>query len=55
MIGIVVFTLVGLAALARFTGGAEGWFTWRLYARQRASMSCDPGSVQVEADQRGGR
>ncbi len=59
MIGVVVLTLVGLVALARITGGVDGWFTWRRYARQHASLSWrDPGrwrSAQVEADQRGGR
>jgi hypothetical protein len=39
MIGAVVLTLVVLVVLARMTGGAEGWFTWRRYARQHASLS----------------
>jgi hypothetical protein len=59
MIGLVVLTLVALAALARVTGGADDWFTWRRYARQHPSLSWrDPGrwrNAQVEADQRGGR
>lgn len=59
MIGIVVVALLGMIALARVTGGAEGWFTWRRYARQHASLTWrDPGRwrrAQVEADLRGGR
>jgi hypothetical protein len=59
MIGAVVVTLVFLVALARITGGADDWFTWRRYARQRASLSWrDPRrwrSAQAEAEQRGGR
>jgi hypothetical protein len=58
MIGAVVLILVGLVALARFTGGAAGWFTWGQHAHQHASLPWDPGrwrSAQVEADHRGGR
>lgn len=58
MIGIVVLTLVGLVALAGVTGGVDGWFVWRRYARQHARLAWrDPGrwrGARAEADRRGG-